>query len=49
MCLANLIEDVDAISEERVNQLSTSAKRRISEEYSWDIIVSKYEKLFIRV
>jgi rhamnosyltransferase len=47
MCLANLIEDVDAISEERVNQLSTSAKRRITEEYSWDIIVNKYEKLFI--
>lgn len=46
MVLAGLIEDVDEITEERVNQLSINAKRRITDKYSWNRIVDKYEGLF---
>ncbi|AJA46767.1 glycosyltransferase [Clostridium pasteurianum DSM 525 = ATCC 6013] len=47
MSLADLIEDVDKFTEERINQLSIKAKDRIINKYSWDKIVDKYENLFI--
>lgn len=47
--LSNLINNTDKLNNEKINQLSENAKRRIVNEYSWNIIVSRYEKLFTSV
>lgn len=47
MSLANLIDNVDKLDDKIINQLSENAKRRIVDEYSWDMIVSRYEQLLI--
>lgn len=47
MNLANLIEKCDAFKEKDILQLSSLAKERINTEYTWEKIISKYEKIFI--
>jgi len=44
--LANLIYESDEMSVEEITEMSTKAKKRIKEVYTWEHIVSKYEKLF---
>lgn len=44
--LANLIDN--ELDSEQIKKLSVNAKNRILEEYSWDKIVDKYERLFIK-
>lgn len=41
--LANIIDS--SFSDERINELSKKAKARINNEYSWEKIIDKYEKL----
>ncbi|WP_127837090.1 beta 1-4 rhamnosyltransferase Cps2T [Clostridium prolinivorans] len=45
--LAEVIDKADRLTEEEINQLGKKAKNRIVNEYSWESIVEKYEKLFI--
>lgn len=47
MSLANLINDTDKLNTKKIEQLSAKAKARIIDEYSWDMIVDKYEQLFM--
>ena len=46
--LAALIDQADKLDKSEIAALGEKAKRRIEQEYSWDIIVEKYEKLFKR-
>ena len=45
--LANLINECDKISYDKVIDLSNKAKKRINEEYSWKKIINLYEEVFI--
>lgn len=45
--LANLIEKADEMREEEIKALGVMAKKRISDEYSWEHIVDLYEKVFL--
>lgn len=47
--LAGLICEADGMSVEEIAAKSTLAKKRITDWYSWDYIVSKYEKVFLGV
>jgi len=44
--LAQIIDDADTLSDERIAELQTLAKDRIKADYSWAKIVSDYEELF---
>ena len=44
--LSNLINSLENISDEEKEKYGTIAKRRIEEEYNWNKIVTKYEKIF---
>lgn len=44
--LSDLINSLENISEEEKEKYGTIAKRRIEEEYNWNKIVTKYEKIF---
>jgi len=44
--LANLIEECDKISYEKILDLDKKSSQRIEEEYSWEKIIEKYEKVF---
>lgn len=46
--LANLINDLEHITEDKRNELSNKAKKRIKEEYSWEYIIDKYEREFLK-
>ncbi|MFE4028340.1 beta 1-4 rhamnosyltransferase Cps2T [Priestia sp. YIM B13551] len=46
--LAELIDNADLYSQEHIERLSTKAKQRIIDEYSWEKIVHEYETLFLR-
>lgn len=46
--LANLICECDKITYEQVLELSEKAKKRIEEEYSWENIIDKYERIFTK-
>lgn len=46
--LSKLIDKVDTLGDEEIEQLGKKAKMRISEYYSWDYIVEKYENLFLK-
>lgn len=46
--LADLIDRVDAVSENERNHMEKNAKRRILSTYHWDGIVTDYETLFLR-
>ncbi|MCM3693172.1 beta 1-4 rhamnosyltransferase Cps2T [Neobacillus niacini] len=45
--LAATIQQADHLSLEDLETIGNEAKKRIEEEYSWDIIVDKYENLFL--
>lgn len=45
--LASMIYAADNMSEEEIIRKSSRAKKRITDEYSWDYIVERYENLFI--
>lgn len=45
--LAELIDRTDKLSQQEIEELSSKAKARISEAYSWDHIVNQYEKLWL--
>lgn len=44
--LCRLIDDLEKISENEVKNISFIAKERIKNNYTWDIIVDKYENIF---
>ncbi len=44
--LCRLIDDLEHISEDEVKNISFIAKERIKNNYTWDIIVDKYENIF---
>ena len=44
--LSGLINRLETITESELKGLSSKAKKRIDDEYSWDYIVGKYEDLF---
>lgn len=46
--LANLINKSEILEENKIIELSNKAKRRILKEYTWEKIVNKYEKYFLR-
>lgn len=46
--LASLIDNADAVSEQKIQTLGRKAKKRIVEAYSWESIVALYEDLFLR-
>lgn len=45
--LARLIDKADRMDETEIEELGKRAKQRITEEYTWEKIVKKYERLFI--
>lgn len=45
--LAKLINNVDNFNEHEIAKFSKDAKKRISDWYSWDYIVYKYENIFL--
>lgn len=44
--LSNIINDVETISEEKIEKYASKAKNRIVEQYNWEKIVEEYEKIF---
>lgn len=46
--LARLIEKTDAMSTEEIAALGLKAKKRISDEYSWEHITDLYENVFLK-
>ena len=44
--LAKLIDTVDKLGEKNVNEFGRKAKQRIKDEYNWEYICDKYEKIF---
>lgn len=45
--LSKLIDELELIEEEKRKLLGNKAKRRIEKNYTWELIVEKYEKLFL--
>lgn len=45
--LSNLIEKVEAMSQQNIMNLGVIAKKRIKEAYSWEYIAGQYEKIFV--
>ena len=45
--LAALIDSLDTIDLNTITTMSKRAKQRIDSEYNWDLIVKKYENLFL--
>ena len=45
--LAGLISRADGMDEEEIREYGNRAKERVREHYSWDQIVTEYEKLFL--
>lgn len=45
--LAHLINEVDKLNREKINVFHQKSRLRISEDYSWNKIVSSYENLFL--
>ena len=45
--LSQLIDEADRMTEEEIEDLGRRAKQRVTEEYTWEKIVRKYEKLFL--
>ena len=43
--LANLIDNLENINNDQLKELSSKAKNRIDSEYSWELIVRKYEDI----
>ncbi len=47
--LAELINKVDAISDEKKNKMGETARKRMSEKYSWKHIVEEYDRVIHRL
>lgn len=47
--LSTLIEEVDSFSKEKVNSYDESSLKQVRTRYSWTLIVSEYEHLFLNV
>lgn len=45
--LKDVIEKVDHLSNSAIEILGQKAKKNINERYTWELIIKKYEKLFI--
>ena len=45
--LAKLVDMADTMEQDRIKELECKAKKRISDEYTWEKISRKYEKLFL--
>ena len=45
--LASLIEKADTLSKKEIEELGKKAKKRITDNYSWEIISDKYKEIFI--
>ncbi len=45
--LSALIDETDALPQSEIDRLSSLAKSRIREKYSWPIICDRYEKVFL--
>lgn len=48
MSLAELINKADRMSAEEIAAMSALARKRITDWYSWDYIVARYEDLFLK-
>lgn len=48
MNLARLIERVEGLGKNNFLELSSKSKEKVKKEYTWEIIIDKYEKLFVR-
>lgn len=46
--LASLIDKTDGLSRAKIDEMGKKAKKRIEEAYSWELIVDKYEKVFLK-
>lgn len=46
--LAALIEKADRMTPEEISELSSKAKKRIADAYSWQFIAKQYEDLFLQ-
>lgn len=46
--LAKLIDEVDEMSGEEILELGRAAKKRVTEQYSWERICEQYEEVFTR-
>lgn len=46
--LAKLIDKVEKMSTSEIKEMGESAKKRVSEEYTWEKICDKYEKAFVK-
>ena len=44
--LTALIDKADTLNIDQINQLGEKAKNRIRQEYKWEYICEKYEKIF---
>ena len=44
--LANLINEADTLSKDEIAEIGRKAKKRVAEEYTWEKICRKYEKVF---
>lgn len=45
--LVNLLNKAEKLEEKEIEQYAKKAKNRIKEEYNWEKIINKYEKLFL--
>ncbi|MGI6501345.1 MAG: beta 1-4 rhamnosyltransferase Cps2T [Anaerostipes sp.] len=45
--LAKLIDNCDQMDNERIVELGSKAKQRITDSYSWDYITDKYKRVFV--
>lgn len=46
--LAQLINKVDNIENDKIIELGKKSKERVSKEYTWKKICDKYEKVFVK-
>ena len=46
--LANLIDNLEGLTDEKIEEYSKKAKNRILNNYSWDKIVKDYEDVFMK-
>jgi len=45
--LKDIIKNVETLSNEYIQKLGNEAKQIIKQRYSWDLIINKYENLFL--
>ena len=44
--LKKVINKIEKLSQEEINKYGKLAKERIKNNYTWDIVASKYKKIF---